>query len=146
METCLLSPVGYPTSPAGVEGRWGRGGRETQLNQPVVPALRPTCQQASDSCFLFHSLSQSLSGFTFPSLPLPLYLSSPIYLSASQPLYPFTLLHFQLYKTNNSHLSRYACLRLSVISTSQQIMGNNFGHWTQGSYLSWQPLICLKTQ
>lgn len=28
MEACLLNPVGYPTSPAGVEGSWGRGGRE----------------------------------------------------------------------------------------------------------------------
>lgn len=25
-------------------------------------------------------------------------------------------------------------------------MGNNFGRWTQGNYLSWQPWICLKTQ
>lgn len=83
------------------------------LNQPVVPALRPTCQQPSDSRFLFHSLSQSLSGAAFPSLPPPLYLSVPIYLSASHPLYSFTLLQLRHYKTNKSHLSRCASLSLS---------------------------------
>lgn len=63
MEACLRSPVGYPTSPAGVVeggGGWWRR-RGARLNQPVVPAPRPTCQHARDSCFLFRSLSPSLS-------------------------------------------------------------------------------------
>lgn len=117
------------------------GGRGAYLNQPVVAALRPTCQQPSNSRFLFHSvfLSQSLSGSTFPSLPLPLYLSLSIYLFASHHLYSFTSLHFRQYKTNNSHLSRYASL--TVICTSQQVIGNSAGHWTQGDYLSWQLVI-----
>lgn len=122
MQTCLLSPVGYPMSAVSswgrgegwmVEGRRGVGGRGAYLNQPVVPALRPTCQQPSDSRFLFHSVSQSLSGSTFPSLPLPVNRSFLIYLSASHPLYSFNLLQLQHYKTNNSHLGRCASIQLS---------------------------------
>lgn len=99
METCLLSPWGYPTSAVSSWGRgecWGvgereRGGRSgAYLNQPVVPALRPTCQQPNDSRFLFHCLFHSVAFWMYFSItsysclsllihlsPLPLTLSSP---------------------------------------------------------------------
>lgn len=61
METCLLSPVGYPTSAI---SSWGRGEgwrvgerREWGLPESTCRALRPTCQQPSDIRFLFHSVS-----------------------------------------------------------------------------------------
>lgn len=102
--------------------------REARLNQPVVPAPRPTCQHACDSCFLFHSLSPSLSAFTPPSLPAPLNLSSPIYLPAShQPLPPTTpstsipslQLAFALCKTNNSYLCAWPRPHTNNLPTPQ---------------------------
>lgn len=142
-QPCRLSHIG--SLQLGIDGR-GEG-EGLYLNQPVMPALRLTCQQPTNS--RFHSLL--LSGSSFPSLPLLLYLSSLIYLPASHPLHSFTSLllrHKKQITLTWADVSASPSLSLflsqTVIFTSQQVIGNSFGHRTQGDYLSWQLLIWLK--
>lgn len=94
METCLLSPVGYPTSPAGVVVVVGGGLVESACHTCPEAHLSTRQQQLLSLSLCF---SHFLCLFIFPQsfISLPRTLSVPS-------------LQFRLDKTNNSHLGRWA--------------------------------------
>lgn len=155
METCLLNPVGYSTSAVSSWGRgegwrdWGglcEGRRERGLPESTCrncprAHLSTTQQQSlslSLSLCLSHFLALHFHHFLCLCISLYPFISFPLTLSTPS-------LHFTSNTTKQiTHLSR--CASLTVIFTSQQVIGNSSGHWTQGDYLSWKLLIWLKTQ
>lgn len=117
METCLLSPVGYPMSAVSSWVRGEGGGlRRERWGGSLPESTCRTCPEAhlstTQRCSLSLSLplSVSFSLWLFFSITFSAAVSHFTHQSLSRPPYPFTCFHFRRYETNNSHLSTYASL------------------------------------